>query len=327
MGGMLGRQPSDTGAKDFVKNYNVNARGRSAERASVGEIVGTNLRRKLKFAGFCVAAAGLLWLNGCSSSSANVITVSLSQTSATVIVSQSLTLTATVSGATNLNVTWTCTYTTTTGSGTTLKTNPAVACTSDTGNIPANTTATTVTYTAPSKVPDQTKFQGLQVLITATSVQDTKKTGVCTITLDSGIAVGIAPATATVPVKEQQQFAVQLTNDLQSKGVTWLVTQSVPTTTGTTTTTYPQLPSCTVAGNATGCGSIDANGLYTAPAVVPTSTTVTSTPASVTVVATSVADNTRFTLGTITIIAGGPISFGGISPRSPPKALRFGTSF
>jgi hypothetical protein len=301
---MLGGISSEIGTKDFVKNNNGSARGRSAEHVSVGEIVGKNLRRKLRLLGCLLAAAGLLWLNGCSSSSANVVSVTLSQPVATVIISQSLTLSATVNGATNLNVTWTCTYTTTTGSGTTLKTNPAVACTSDTGNIPANSTATTVTYTA-------------------TSVQDTKKTGVCTITLDSGIAVGIAPATATVPVKEQQQFAVQLTNDLQSKGVTWLVTQSVPTATGTTITNYPQLPSCTVAGNATGCGSIDANGLYTAPAVVPTSTTVTSTPANVTVVATSVTDNTRFTIGTITIIAGGPISFGGISPTIAPQGAAF----
>jgi DNA-binding beta-propeller fold protein YncE len=319
MGAMRGKQPPDTGTKEFVKNYNVSARGQSAERASVGEIVGKNLRRKIKLAGFCLAAAGLLWLNGCSSGSANVVSVSLSQTTATVIVSQSLTLTATVSGATNLNVTWKCTYTTTTITGTTSKTSAAAACTSDTGNIPANSTATTVTFTAPNKVPDPTTFPNLQVTITATSVQNTSKTGTCVITLDSGIAVGIGPQTATVPVKEQQQFAVQLTNDLQSKGVTWLVTQSVPTTTGTTTTTYPQLPTCTVSGNATGCGSIDANGLYTAPAVVPTSTTVTSTPANVTVVATSVADTTRFALGTITIIAGGPITFSGISPTIAPQ--------
>jgi DNA-binding beta-propeller fold protein YncE len=315
----LTRRSSDTDKKEFVKNYNVSARGRSAERASVGEIVGKNLRRKFRLAGIWLAAAGLLWLNGCSSGNANVVTVTLSQTNATVIVSQSLTLTATVNGATNLNVTWKCTFTTTTITGTTSKTSAAAPCTSDTGNIPANSTTTSVTYTAPSKVPDPTTFPNLVVTITATSVQSPSKTGTCAIVLDSGIAVGIAPVFATVPVKEQQQFAFQLTNDLQSKGITWLVTQSVPTTTGTTTTTYPQLPSCTVSGNATGCGSIDANGLYTAPAVVPTSTTVTSTPANVTVVATSVADPTRFTLGTITIITGGPITFSGISPTIAPQ--------
>jgi hypothetical protein len=309
----------DRGTRVFVKNENDSARARFAERISVGEIVGKNLRRMFKLLGFWLAAIGLLSLNGCSSSSANVITVTVSPAATTVIVSQSITLTATVNGATNTNVTWKCEYTTTTGSGTTLKTNPAVACTSDTGNIPANSTNTTVTYTAPSKVPDQTKFQGLQIIITATSVQSTVKTGTCTIILDSGISVGINPVTATVPTKEQQQFSVQLTNDLQTQGVTWLVTQSTPTTTGTTTTTYPQLPTCTVSGNATGCGSIDANGVYSAPAVVPTSTTVTSTPANVTVVATSKADNTRFAIGTITIIAGGPITFNGISPTIAPQ--------
>src|SRR5882757_9343919 len=120
----------------------------------------------------------VLAIAGCGgSSNTNVITVVVAPSRpAPVIVSQSITFTATVSGATNLNVTWACTYTTTTvdstGKATTAK---ALPCTSDTGNIPANSANTTVTFTAPNKVPDPTKFPNLQVTITATSVENTKK--------------------------------------------------------------------------------------------------------------------------------------------------------
>src|SRR6266851_8134548 len=78
------------------------------------------------------------------SSNTNLVTVSVSPASPQVIVSQSVTFAAIVSGATNLNVTWTCTYTTmtvdSTGKSTTAK---ALPCTSDTGNIPANSANTT----------------------------------------------------------------------------------------------------------------------------------------------------------------------------------------
>jgi hypothetical protein len=86
-----------------------------------------------------------------------------------------------------------------------------------------------------------------------------------------------------------------------------------------------------VAGNATGCGSIDQNGVYSAPDVVPTVTVppnttanpTTSTPANVTVVATSKTDNTRFALGTITITPGGPITFNGITPTIAPQGAQY----
>src|SRR4029077_1539 len=44
-----------------------------------------------------------------------------------------------------------------------------------------------------------------------------------------------------------------------------------------------------------------------------------TTPASLTVVATAKSDNTRFATGTITIIQGGPITFSGISPTIAPQ--------
>jgi DNA-binding beta-propeller fold protein YncE len=282
----------------------------------VGEIVNTKLPSLTKFLAVCAACMCLALTNGCGSGSgANVVSVSLDTTVATVIVSQSLTVTATVSGATNTAVTWACTYKTTTVSGTTTTTKGPNPCTADTGNIAGATNQLSVTFTAPSKVPDQTTFPGLVITLTATSAQQTSKTATCTITLDSGIFVGITPTTASVPTGEQQSFVATLTNDLQSKGVTWLISQTSPTT----TITQPNVATCSP-----GCGTLStpvagSNTItYTAPSTVPTSTTVTSTPAVLTIVATSNGDNTRFTTGTITIVAGGPITFNGISPTIAP---------
>ena len=252
----------------------------------------------------------LLAFAGCGgSSNTNVVTVSVLPGSASVIVSQSLTLTATVSGSTDLNVTWMCQFKTTTVDSTgKATTSAAAACTSDTGTIPANSTNTTVIYTAPNKVPDPTKFPNMQIIITATPVADTKKTGTATLTLDSGIAVTLTPGTATVPTGEQQRFNATLTNDLQNQGVIFLITQG----TASATLPPPSLATCSP-----GCGTIDtSSGVYTAPATVPTT-------ASLTVVATSKADTTRFAQGTITIIQGGPITFNSISPTIAPQGASF----
>jgi DNA-binding beta-propeller fold protein YncE len=273
-----------------------------------------------------LGAAGLLVLAGCGGgSTTNVVSVTVSPSVSSVIVSQSLTLTSIVSGTTNLNVTWACTYTTTTvdSSGKTT-TGTATACNASTGNIPASSANTTVTFTAPNSVPDLTKLAGsncttsaqncqLAITITATSAADTKKTGTATITLDSGIAVVLNPPTASVPTGEQQPFSVQLTNDLQSKGVSFLITQGTPTA----TVPYPALATCSP-----GCGSLTSTtgstaATYTAPATVPTTATLT-------IVATSNADTTRFTVGSITIIQGGPITFNSISPTIVPQG---GTSY
>ncbi len=252
-----------------------------------------------------------LAIAGCGgSSNTNVVTVAVSPSAATVIVSQSLTLTSLVSGATNLNVTWACTFTTTTVDSTGKATTAtALPCTSDTGNIPANSTNTTVIYTAPNKVPDPTKFPLLQIIITATSVEDPKaKTTPATLTLDSGISVSLTPATATVPTGEQQIFNVNLTNDLQTQGVTFLITQGTPTN----TIPFPSLTTCSPACGTITAGAANTSATYTAPSTVPTT-------AALTIVATSKADTTRFTIGTITIIQGGPITFNGVSPTIAPQ--------
>ena len=278
----------------------------------------TNSGAMTKVLAFLAAAVCFFWLSGCGSKSTNTVVVTVTSSAGTsLLVGQSTTLTAIVTGATNTNVNWQpCQFTTTTVSGTTTTTTKPASCPTDgsLGTISNQQTTGTATYTAPSKIPDQTKFPGLQIVITAQSQQSTVKTGSVTLILNSGIGVPLNPTTATVATKEPFTFTATLTNDLQMQGVVWLVTQATPTA----TITAPNLASCSP-----GCGTITSNGLYTgvytAPATIPTSTTTTSTPAIVTVVATAKADNTRFATGTITIIQGGPITFNGISPTIAPQ--------
>jgi hypothetical protein len=284
--------------------------------------------------------APCLFFSGCgggSSSGALVTTVTIgsSVNPPVLILGQSTTLTATVVGPSNLNVTWQpCMYTTT-PPATTAVPNPVasspIACPTD-GSLGtlSNTQPTgTATFTAPSTLPDPTKFPGLRIVITVQSVADSSKHGLGTITLaiDSGISVSLNPTTAAVPTNEKQPFFAILTNDLKAQGVTWFLTQSTPSsTTPTTPNIYAGLPTCTVSGNASGCGSIDAGGIYSAPSAVPTASVpanASTTPTSVTIVATSVEDPSRFALGTITITQGGPITFNGISPTIAPQGAAY----
>ena len=261
-----------------------------------------------KFAGLAFAAALCVWLAGCSSSTnANVVVVTVSPPSALLVVNQSLTLLATVTGATDTSVVWTCTFTTsTTPTGTTTPVVSAAApCTNAQGQL-SNSQTTSVTYTAPPTVPNPPPT----ITITATSNANKKKTGTSTINLDSGIRVTVTPATATVATGSAFQFHATLTNDATPDDVTWLVTQA------TGTAILPTATSCSP-----GCGSVDANGLYTAPATVPVVATV-ATP-TVTLIATSKLDTTRFAPATITIVQAGPISFSNVSPSVAPQGGLF----
>src|SRR5215472_13405982 len=308
--------------------------GRFAGRQRVGEIVGKKWRGIANVLSTGIAAVGVLLANGCGGKGAtNVVTVSISSSSGIILIlGQSTTLNATVSGTGNTKVTWSnCQYTTTTTTNGKTTTSSLTDCPTD-GSFGAlsNTQDTgTATYTAPDpakfQIPDQTKFPGLQIVITATSMQDKKKSGKINLTLISGITVVLTPATASVPTKEQQQFFVRLTNDLQSKGVKWLVTQNIPSTTNGVTTNYPQLPTCSPTN---GTITPDANNpnvaVYQAPDTVPTAITPAQTnnstlPQNVTVVATAAADDQEFTIGTVTIVQGGPITFNGISPPIVPQ--------
>ena len=117
-------------------------------------------------------------------------------------------------------------------------------------------------YTAPAFIAaTQT------VTITATSVADATKTATALVTL-APVSVSLAPSTITLFGGQTQQFT--------------------PTVIGTTNT------SVTWSINPGTVGSISGSGLYTAPATIASTQTVTVT-------ATTVADNTKFATATITL--------------------------
>jgi hypothetical protein len=110
-----------------------------------------------------------------------------------------------------------------------------------------------------------------------------------------GVAVTVAPTTATVAPSAMQSFTATVSNDSAAKGVTWAA-------------------SCATAG---GCGSLSATSsasgatiTYTAPAAVPS-------PATVTLTATSVSDGTKSASATITIGA----APAGVSVTISPKVI------
>ncbi|HEY2456779.1 MAG TPA: hypothetical protein VGI13_05725, partial [Candidatus Acidoferrum sp.] len=226
--------------------------------------------------------ATILCIAGCGGGSANVVSVTILPASATVVAGQAFSFTATVGGSTTLTVTWACSYVFT-PLPTTAVPNPvatkAAACTSgqsvNGGTIGTFTTSAAsgsnvLTYTAPSlgSFPSPVPT----VTFTATADADHSKTGTTQIALDSGIRVAITPASVTVPVgvtpAQTVQFSASLLNSTPTN-LQWLVTQ--PNQSSSTTnnqTANPNGADCSAT-----CGKIDANGVYTAPASVPTDTT------------------------------------------------------
>jgi len=124
-------------------------------------------------------------------------------------------------------------------------------------------------YTAPAIAPTPN-----QVKVTATSVADSTKSGRATVSITGPISVSIAPAAVQIVIGGSQQFSATVTGT-SNTNVSWSVAGS----------------GCSGAA----CGTISPNGLYFAPAAVPA-------PAQVFVTATSVADATKSSTATVTII-------------------------
>ena len=124
-------------------------------------------------------------------------------------------------------------------------------------------------YFAPAAVPSPA-----QVFVTATSAADATKSSTVTVTIIPPIVVTLSPLTATVTTGGHQQFTAKASGSTNT-GIAWSVSGS----------------GCSGAA----CGSISANGLYTAPATVPS-------PAQVTVKAASVFAPNSYRTATVTII-------------------------
>lgn len=134
-------------------------------------------------------------------------------------------------------------------------------------------------FTAPAAVPNPAT-----VTVKAISVADAAANASVTVTVTSPPVVGVdlQPPTANVQVGRTQQFAATVTN-AATTSVTW------------------SLSGGGCAGAA--CGTIDASGLYTAPASVPN-------PDTVTVTATSVQDPSKSDTAVVTVV-----------PAPPPNML------
>lgn len=122
-------------------------------------------------------------------------------------------------------------------------------------------------YTAPATPPSPAT-----VTVTATSAADSTKSAKASVQIVN-IAVAVAPKTATVALTGTQQFVASATPSGAPQTFNWSV-------------------SCT----GSPCGTVDQNGLYTAPASLPT-------PASVTVTATSTISSAATNQATVTLVS------------------------
>ncbi len=178
------------------------------------------------------------------------IGVSVSPTSATLMVGNTQRFTATVTGTGNTAVNWSLA-----GAGCSGSTCGAIT--------------SSGLYVAPASVPSPA-----QVIVTATSLQDTTKSAAATVTVAPPVAVIVQPQLAKVVIGTQQQFLAHVT--------------------GTTNTSVAwSLGGAGCSGSA--CGSLSSSGLYTAPNAIPS-------PAQVSITATSLADPTKSSTATATIV-------------------------
>src|SRR5229473_2193825 len=304
-----------------------------AAHADVGETVGMKWHKNARNILLAMMALATVWITGCGgSSAANQVVVSVAGPFSVMVPTQTQTIATSVTGATDVTSTFACTYTTTPNPTTaTPNPTPSASAACDTAKTasgdpavgtltPIADTSTTVpstaTFTAPKVFPDQVKLPNVTVIITATANADKKKTGTFKIFFDSGIRLLLVPATTTLATNATQPFLAEDLNNIviDPSQVTWGVTFEV---TARTTSV-----DCSTGSNS--CGSIDATGLYKAPATVPTAAPAsTTTPVNaagiVTVFAFSKVDNARIAQAAVTLVTAGDITFSGISPSVAPQ--------
>jgi hypothetical protein len=138
-------------------------------------------------------------------------------------------------------------------------------------------------YAAPSSVPS---FAAITV--SAVSVANPAKSGSALLVVQSAssVSVSVTPKSAQVASGGQLQFSASVSGST-NPAVVWSISG----------------PGC----SGTGCGTITAGGLYSAPASLPT-------PPSVTIKATAIADPSAFASAAVTLVAAASLSV------SPPSA-------
>jgi hypothetical protein len=146
------------------------------------------------------------------------------------------------------------------------------------------TSASSAVYSAPSMAPSPAS-----VNVAATSVADPTKSASANATIVPVVAVTVSPASPSVSTGTTQQFTASVTGT-SNIAVAWSVAGA----------------GCSGAA----CGTISSSGLYTAPASVPS-------PATVTITATSAADQTKSGAANSTIVSSAKA--GPVLP-TPPQA-------
>jgi serine protease len=145
------------------------------------------------------------------------------------------------------------------------------------GNATVGTISSAGLYTAPAQIPSGT------ITVSALTVADPLVSASAAVTVVH-VMVAVTPSSATLAVLNTQSFTATVTNT-QNTAVSWLVNN--------------------IAGGNPTFGTISSAGLYTAPAVIPSSPTVTVT-------AVSAADPTQSGSASVTIA---PISVS-VSPAA-----------
>jgi hypothetical protein len=187
------------------------------------------------------------------------LTVNVSPDTATVDLATTRRFTATVIGSSLQGVEWSVSGRGCSGNG-------------------CGTISATGLYTA----PDTQIAENSPVIVKAVALADDNASGEASVTLNSTVAVVVAPATRFVDIGGTLQVTAQVTGSA-NREVVWSV-----------------VGSCMGAA----CGMVDANGLYTAPAVPPN-------PPRVAVKATARADVSRSASSNLTITS---TSMGGDRP-------------
>jgi DNA-binding beta-propeller fold protein YncE len=159
------------------------------------------------------------------------------------------------------------------------------------GNSTVGTIDPTGLYTAPSSIPANT---GITVKATA---QDTTATATATVTLVSGAAVSVAPTSVTMGTGETFPFQVSVSG-VPTNAITPACNSANPGS---------GLPLCTDVtwSVSAGSGTVDANGVYTAP----------GTTGTATVTATSVYDTSIKASATVTISAAADPVITSVDPK------------
>ena len=124
------------------------------------------------------------------------------------------------------------------------------------GNASVGTISTSGVYTAPADLPTNPAMQ-----VTAVSAADATKSGSAQVTLTSDIAISVAPGAANIELGATQKLQASFTSN------------SHPDTTISWSLSGAACPSF--------CGTIDANGNYTAPQILPASKSLVARAQSV----------------------------------------------